>query len=584
MKVNKKESARSTYSFRHRIFLIVALIFISFILIITWLSSYFTNILREKSYNNIKDTLQLYNNQLSENLEDIDIYLFEMNYNSSDISMINTQKDVSKVYNNIMRVKDLLDYSLPSFSEIGGIFVYAPRNDTYIQSYKQTENAPVSNYIRDYLRKLNSGGAMDQVNTDTWFSQEVKNSYYLIRIIKIDNSYIGTWANVDELTSTFQSVSDLKGNVMYVDSNGMPLSENEFSNYTFNLEPNLNNYTIFKPEDGDKSLMVTSEITYCDYYLVALIPLKNIDVDLYTIYEAFIILILVIIVLVISLIISVNKFLSKPILLLENAATSIRSGNFDTKVPSDNSNCKEIIQIDTAFNNMIEEIQELRIDVYEEKISKSQIELQYLKSQIAPHFLINCLFSISSLADSNSENHEILQKMVATLSDHLRYTLSDRTKVPLEEELSYIYNYMELTKLRFPGFLTYISKIAPETKDASVFPLILLMFTENTIKYNMVMGEPLLVSITSEMMIKNEEKWIHIIHIDSGDGFDSDTLADLSEGPNHTSTHQDGRHLGIRNVAKRLELVYGDTATIRFSNEPGSGARIDIEIPYATFS
>jgi len=584
MKVKNNESVRLTYSFRHRIFLIVALIFISFLLIIGWLSSYFTTILREKSYNNIKDTLQLYNNQLSENLEDIDIYLFEMNYNSSDISMINTQKDVSRVYNNIMRVKDLLDYSLPSFSEIGGIFVYAPRNDTYIQSYKQTENAPVSNYIRDYLRKLNSGGEMDQVNTDTWFSQEVKSSYYLIRIIKIDNSYIGTWANVNELTSTFQSVSDLKGNVMYVDSNGMPLSENEFSNYTFNIEANLNNYSIFKPKDGVKCLMVTNEINYCDYYLVALIPLKNIDIDLYAIYEVFFILILVIVVLVISLMISVNKFLSKPILLLENAATSIHAGNFDTKVPADDSNCREIIQIDTAFNNMIDEIQNLRIDVYEEKISKSQIELQYLKSQIAPHFLINCLFSISSLADSNSENHEILQKMVATLSDHLRYTLSDRTKVPLEEELSHIYNYIELTKLRFPGYLTYTAKIAPETKDASVFPLILLMLTENTIKYNMVMGEPLLVSITSEMIVENGEPWVHMIHIDSGDGFDSDTLTALSDSLDRNSSHLDGRHLGIRNVAKRLELVHGEAATIHFSNEPGLGARIDIEIPYASFS
>jgi len=317
--------------------------------------------------------------------------------------------------------------------------------------------------------------------------------------------------------------------------------------------------------------MVTSEITYCDYYLVALIPLKNIDVDLYTIYEAFIILFLVIIALVISLIISVNKFLSKPILLLENAAASIRAGNFDTKALSDNSNCREIIQIDTAFNNMIEEIQNLRIDVYEEKISKSQIELQYLKSQIAPHFLINCLFSISSLADSNSENHEILQKMVATLFDHLRYTLSDRTKVPLEEELSYIYNYIELIKLRFPGFLTYITKIAPETKDASVFPFILLMFTENTIKYNMVISKPLLVSITSEMIIRNEEKWVHIIHIDSGDGFDSNTLADLGENLNRNSNNQDGRHLGIRNVAKRLELVHGDTATIHY---PSIGCKL----------
>ncbi len=583
MQVKNNNYPKRTYSFRKRIINTAALIFLSFIIIIVWLSGYFTNVLREKTYNNIKDTLELYNHQLSDNLEDLDIYLFEMNSYSSDISLITSEGDVNNIYNNIMRAKDLLDYSLPAFSEIDGMFVYAPINDTFIQSYKYTHNASASNYIREYLRALNAGDRLHEINIAAWFTKEINNSFYLIRIIRINKSYLGAWANVDRLTSTFGNISELEGNVFYVDTDGIPLCENELSEYTFDIEGSLNNYTIFKMNDKSKSLLVTNEIDYCDYYLMALIPLKNIDVQLYTIYQVLFIMAAFVIILTLLLVISVSRFLSKPLLLLENAAASIRSGNFDKRVSAEMSNCREVIEIDTAFNNMIEEIQNLRIDIYEEKIAKSQIELQYLKSQIAPHFLINCLYSISSMAADASVNHSILQNMIQMLSAHLRYTLADRTTVSLEEELMFTDNYIELTKIRFPGCLTYESRISPETKDASVFPLILLMFTENTIKYNMVMEEPLLIKISSDMVLKGKEKWIHLTHIDSGEGFPEDMLDKLYDRNNKKPNQREGSHLGIHNVAKRLDLVYGEAAAIHFSNEPGLGARIDIDIPYVPY-
>jgi sensor histidine kinase YesM len=157
--------------------------------------------------------------------------------------------------------------------------------------------------------------------------------------------------------------------------------------------------------------------------------------------------------------------------------------------------------------------------------------------------------------------------------------------VSLKEEMSYIENYLELTKLRFPGYLNYGLSIASEAEEASVFPLILLMFTENTIKYNMVMGEPLVIKISVQLIEKDNGIWIHLTHIDSGDGFSEDMLQDFSLKihQNHGNRYK-GTHLGIINVAKRLQLVYGDTARLNISNEPEAGARIDIDIPYIPYS
>ena len=69
-----------------------------------------------------------------------------------------------------------------------------------------------------------------------------------------------------------------------------------------------------------------------------------------------------------------------------------------------------------------------------------------------------------------------------------------------------------MTELRFPGCLNWEIHVDEKCRNASVFPIILLMFTENTIKHNMIMGEELRVRITGSLwsaMVKN--MWFSLI-------------------------------------------------------------------------
>ena len=75
-------------------------------------------------------------------------------------------------------------------------------------------------------------------------------------------------------------------------------------------------------------------------------------------------------------------------------------------------------------------------------------------------------------------------------------------------------NYLKLTALRFPECLKWEIDVAEECRNASVFPIILLMFTENTIKHNMIMGEELRVRITGSLVERNDEKYGVLIHLD----------------------------------------------------------------------
>lgn len=568
-----------TYSFRKRLVRIFSFVLILFFMIFVWIAWYFNISLQEKTYESVRDTLEVYNHQLTHNLDKLHIFMYDMSEYSLDMSEVVSEPDESQIFNHIIRTKELLDYSIPSFTEIDGMFLYAPINDTFIQSYKYQDGPVVSSYIKDQFRNSKS---YENVQTKAWYSEKINNNYYLIRIIEMRGSYIGSWANVTQLTSTFKNVSDLNGNIVYVDNEGNALSSDAFKDYTFPIHLSLDTYHIIDI-DSQKALLVLNKIDYCDYYMAAVIPLHSINSQLAPLYRLIVILLLVIPLFSALLLFSVSKFLSKPMHLLEDAAQQMREGNFEQKLPQASSNCHEIIEIDTAYNRMIDEIHNLRIHIYEETITKSHIELQYLKAQIAPHFLINCLFSIMTLAEQPLRNQEILHSMIETLADHLRYTLSDQTTVSLEKEMAYVHNYIELTKLRFPGCLFFEADIEIETFNASVFPLILLMLTENSIKYNMVMGESLTIKISAHVITQDNVKRLHMSHMDNGTGFSEEQLNRFNDFVNNlyiNVVESDGNHLGIPNVAKRIRIVYGNQGFISFSNELDAGARIDIDIPY----
>ena len=71
--------------------------------------------------------------------------------------------------------------------------------------------------------------------------------------------------------------------------------------------------------------------------------------------------------------------------------------------------------------------------------------------------------------------------------------------------------------------------------------------------------------------------------MDSGKGFSEEALTLYNHMELHENLRKDGCGIGIYNIVMRLRLIWGEEASIRFSNEPGSGARIDIDFPYIPY-
>ncbi len=111
-----------------------------------------------------------------------------------------------------------------------------------------------------------------------------------------------------------------------------------------------------------------------------------------------------------------------------------------------------------------------------------QSELKFLKSQINPHFLFNTLNSLYALTLKKSD---LAPEIVLKLSEMMRYMLYEcnEKEVPLQKEINYMKNYLELEKLRHGAKMLINLNVNGEITDQKISPLILIPFIENSFKH-----------------------------------------------------------------------------------------------------
>ena len=114
--------------------------------------------------------------------------------------------------------------------------------------------------------------------------------------------------------------------------------------------------------------------------------------------------------------------------------------------------------------------------------NKTEVELNYIKSRLNPHFLFNTLNSIYALSVKKSDD---TPDAIAKLSSIMRYVIteSSATKVPLEKDISYINDFIDLQRYRLTNKTIVNFKQEGITAGKKIVPLLLISFVENAFKY-----------------------------------------------------------------------------------------------------
>ena len=169
----------------------------------------------------------------------------------------------------------------------------------------------------------------------------------------------------------------------------------------------------------------------------------------------------------------------------------------------------------------------------------NESELQALRSQIQPHFLFNMLNSINTLLYIDPEKASYT---ITKLSDFLRHLLyqSHEERVFLSSELRFLADYLSLEAMRRDDFTYELTYDEKNLQGIQIPPNILLILAENAVKHSTDSLSPTYIYMKCE----NKEGWLH--------------FSVRNSVPLQPNSQQKFSGIGLPNLRRRLELLYGD--------------------------
>ncbi len=188
-----------------------------------------------------------------------------------------------------------------------------------------------------------------------------------------------------------------------------------------------------------------------------------------------------------------KRELIKPLNYLRFGFTRVASGDLSFRGQQDMFS-REFNDVIIAFNSMLRQIRELRMNYYEEKILQQQAENRYLRTISYPHFLLNNLNLINNFA--YEKNEEGIHTAVMNLSSYLRYFITaDASSHTLKNDVESARCYLNLNCLAYPGRITYQFDVDEELLKLHFPPLIISTIVENCIKHGLMPGRPLSIDL-----------------------------------------------------------------------------------------
>lgn len=499
-----------------------------------------------------------------------------------------------------------------------GIFVYQADYDEYAHytaaSLSYTRAETIGAYVRSHLSEILSEDAA------TWNMVEIDDSPYFFYTLKTGETYLGAWVSVDEILeqiyalelgnlvsvsfvgpdSTFTDAVASKGGAAVSSGAPAPAVASE-SGAAVSPEASANavasEVSAAVSSEAPANAVADESTAAMAQTAVAAAPtsaamlqtydvsshLEVGDLDIVTVLETvplfsylsivqkvIIAASIIIVILMLCSLLIYRRYIFTPLKNIKTAIGRVEQGDWNYRIHTPGRS-GEFDSINQNFNDMAGEIHHLKIDVYEKEIERQQVELEYLHYQIKPHFILNVINTINSMAQIRET--ALIQKMTQYLSGYVRYTFrKDHSMSTIREELENVKNYLGMQLLRFPDSLECEIDIENRIMDVEIPAMTIMTFVENIMKHAFDMYD--CIQITLKAFI-DSEGLVHIVIRDSGAGFTDEAIEHIMTCE---TIGDGGRQVGIVNIKKRLRLIYGGRARVKASND--HGAKIEIVVPH----
>jgi len=191
---------------------------------------------------------------------------------------------------------------------------------------------------------------------------------------------------------------------------------------------------------------------------------------------------------------------------------------------------------------------------------KLEAELQFLKSQINPHFFFNTLNNLYSLTIKKSDHAPQVVLMLSDLMSYMIYDTVNQT-VKFSKELKFIENYIELEKLRYGDFVQVTVSVPDGLADLNIPPLLFLPFIENAFKHGVAKGESVNI-IHISFVVKEADLHFMITN---------------SMPPVMQPKYDKNGGIGLTNVKRRLAILYPNEHQLTIDND-GKSYKVHVSI------
>lgn len=271
---------------------------------------------------------------------------------------------------------------------------------------------------------------------------------------------------------------------------------------------------------------------------------------------------------------AIGGAITTPVRHMISHMNKIAKGNHEVPMPP-MPMYSEFNELAGAFNHMLEQLGAYYKDNMEKQLLLKNSEIQSLQAQMDPHFLFNTLNTIAW--NAQMEGNEEIYQMVISLGELLKTNVvaKESNYTTLGEELQYVRLYTYLQKMRFEDKISVDIQVSPELYGTAIPRFCIQPLVENAFVHGL---EPKKGTGKLAVNVICQEDQLEINVLDNGIGFkeipDIERIIPDSKG-SHT-------HIGLRNLNRRLRLLYGEESCLHISSTPNICTIISFHVPLHT--
>lgn len=528
--------------------------------VVVWeFGSFGTMMLRQQEEESVDYILKTYRTNLNKALNKIESDLQDILSNQVTLQMLKNRSDLRR-WRASYNLTSLLDEKRVTTQDVDGYVISDTAYNTFLMARNKNIAYSDLDDIESFFKQIDRG----EIISSGWTAAEINKKGYLLKYYNYGEILIGAIVSQEKVQQILSYGQDTDTGIEFFVTN----NEKEIicsSNPTWQYGQKI--------EENGNSVLREQKILDGEYLVMG--SIQHVGLGAQTPYF-FIILFFLILVVVLLLFLRffMNKEVIGPVKVLSDTSEKIQQGNLMVR-PSYECWNQEMLELKETYAMMLNTIMDLKVQHSEKMIQVKDSELKYMHMQLKPHFFLNALSTINSMAyqNKNEEIHDFIQ----VFSENIRYMFRAGLRtVPLKEEIAHVEKYLDMQKLLYANSFYAYYEMPEQLEEYPIPQMLLHTFVENIFKHVIDINSFTTIFIVCSLEEHNQESMLKIEVQNTGKCFEEETLRRIN------GTGEDGNSsggIGLMHTKEILSILYGQNSLIWLENEEPEGAKVTVWIP-----